>query len=619
MNNRYIRYPQIVPNIFRKRYCYGCVEKFQRTFFKLSSVILEEKLVDGSLFSYKIDDPLDNPHIFKCKTCDLCAKDAQNETSTNTTITQSDIMFKEKSSNNLDQPDSKYEQSKCFSATTKQSYETKFDLSEKVPQGINAVNQSKSDSKQNTINDIHNSSNSVDSCKCSINADCDHVKSNIKKSEKHISVDKSFHSNELNEFSDSSTQKSTGSSSRSPVNSRKAKKCNNINCGKHPSFNYPNETRGIYCGKHKLDGMINVTSQKCIYDNCKSSRFFNYPLMKPLYCSKHRLDGMINVKQSCYSISCDERPTCNYPNEKKPLYCEYHKLSGMIDIVTKFCEHPRCIQHTTASFNYPNEKKPIYCAKHKKHNMVSFYGKLCKASKCKSDALYGYENCRAFFCETHKESGMIDLKTKYKCSVENCNKNGNYSLNNIKYCINHMPYEKNKTKCKYCDIDDTIDTVCESCNNIRSKKELTVVKFLREKIKIPFEHNTSRMLNGCSKKRPDIYYDMPMHSVIVEVDENQHAGYDESCEYSRINEIVNGIGGKPVIIIRFNPDKIMNQSYEVKYTFKERLDKLESIIKLHIKTPPDHFCVKLIKMFYDDDYFDYMEIKEEDITSKVCI
>ena len=34
--------------------------------------------------------------------------------------------------------------------------------------------------------------------------------------------------------------------------------------------------------------------------------------------------------------------------------------------------------------------------------------------------------------------------------------------------------------------------------------------------------------------------------------ENQHNYYEDSCECSRINEIVNGIGGRPVIIIRYN-------------------------------------------------------------------
>jgi hypothetical protein len=67
------------------------------------------------------------------------------------------------------------------------------------------------------------------------------------------------------------------------------------------------------------------------------------------------------------------------------------------------------------------------------------------------------------------------------------------------------------------------------------------------------------MLQGCSKKRPDIYFELDRHCVIIEVDEHQHNAYEDSCECSRINEIVNGIGGKSIIIIRYNPDIVRNK------------------------------------------------------------
>ena len=46
------------------------------------------------------------------------------------------------------------------------------------------------------------------------------------------------------------------------------------------------------------------------------------------------------------------------------------------------------------------------------------------------------------------------------------------------------------------------------------------------------------------KKRPDIFFDLSTHCVIVEIDENQHNSYEDICECARINEIVNGIGGR---------------------------------------------------------------------------
>ena len=46
---------------------------------------------------------------------------------------------------------------------------------------------------------------------------------------------------------------------------------------------------------------------------------------------------------------------------------------------------------------------------------------------------------------------------------------------------------------------------------------------------------------------------MPTHDVIVEVDEKQHRGYDESCEWqmaARISEIVGAMGGKSVVFVQ---------------------------------------------------------------------
>lgn len=58
---------------------------------------------------------------------------------------------------------------------------------------------------------------------------------------------------------------------------------------------------------------------------------------------------------------------------------------------------------------------------------------------------------------------------------------------------------------------------------------------------------------GCSKRRPDIYVDKFTHTVVIEVDENQHYGY--SCENKRDMEIFTDFNNRPLIFIRFNPDK----------------------------------------------------------------
>jgi hypothetical protein len=116
-----------------------------------------------------------------------------------------------------------------------------------------------------------------------------------------------------------------------------------------------------------------------------------------------------------------------------------------------------------------------------------------------------------------------------------------------------------------------------------------------------------------------IYFELNTHCVIVEIDEYQHNTYEDSCECSRINEIVNGIGGKSVIIIRYNPDIIKNNENKIIIDQYERLNLLVKIIKEELIKVYEKFIVKIIQIFYNDNYEEYQSIKEEVITDKVCI
>ena len=116
------------------------------------------------------------------------------------------------------------------------------------------------------------------------------------------------------------------------------------------------------------------------------------------------------------------------------------------------------------------------------------------------------------------------------------------------------------------------------------------------------------MLQGCSKKRPDIYFELLQHCLIVEVDENQHNSYEDSCECARINEIVNGIGGKSVVFIRYNPDNIKNNTNIIQISQLDRLKLLVETIKSELVKDYDMFLVKIIQLFYNDDYEETADI-----------
>ena len=62
--------------------------------------------------------------------------------------------------------------------------------------------------------------------------------------------------------------------------------CKVIGCNIRPTFNIKGETKGLYCSRHKKDGMINVKDKTCIHEGCNIRPVFNIKgETKALYCS----------------------------------------------------------------------------------------------------------------------------------------------------------------------------------------------------------------------------------------------------------------------------------------------------------------------------------------------
>ena len=331
---------------------------------------------------------------------------------------------------------------------------------------------------------------------------------------------------------------------------------------------------------------------------------------------------MINVKyKRCAEPNCMTLPNFNLPTENKGLYCFEHKKTNMIDVKNKRCVEPNCM--TRPNFNLPTETKGLYCFEHKKENMINVISKRCQIRKCKENALFGLPNKRPQYCLTHKKTNMINLVLENKCSVLECDEEYDHIIDTTKYCNRHIPDENYsmvvKRLCKYCDIKEESKFVCKNCRKIQNKKEWAIVRYLRKVIDTKFVYNSSKMLQGCSKKRPDVYFELNRHCVIVEIDEHQHNSYNDTCECARLNEIVNGIGGKSVIIIRYNPDVARNKGKQLNIKQKDRIDILVKTIKDELVKKYDTFIVKIIQIYYNDNYENYQPIKEENITNLVCV
>ena len=100
-------------------------------------------------------------------------------------------------------------------------------------------------------------------------------------------------------------------------------RCQEIDCKSRQNFNFEDQTKGLYCGKHKKDGMINVLEKRiCQEIGCKLGPVFNFEdQTKGIYCSKHKKDGMIDVKNPrCKNDWCDTQATKKYEGYCMPCF-----------------------------------------------------------------------------------------------------------------------------------------------------------------------------------------------------------------------------------------------------------------------------------------------------------
>ena len=86
-------------------------------------------------------------------------------------------------------------------------------------------------------------------------------------------------------------------------------------------------------------------------------------------------------------------------------------------------------------------------------------------------------------------------------------------------------------------------------------KERTVVDYILQKYPNFTWYSDKRIIDGCSKRRPDLLADFGEFIIIIEIDENQHTTYDTICENKRLMELSVDVGHRPIVFIRFNPDE----------------------------------------------------------------
>jgi hypothetical protein len=372
------------------------------------------------------------------------------------------------------------------------------------------------------------------------------------------------------------------------------KKCEKCNITK-PSYNYPEFKKAIFCKNCSLEGMINVKDILCIKCNKKRPSFNYIEQNKPLYCKDCSNEDMINIYMDiCENEECDENAWYNYEGETKVRYCNKHSLNGMIPLKWILCIFEGC--NVNARFNYDNEDKALYCSEHALDGMKDIKRKKCLLEGCLKRAFFNYYDKKIpLYCYEHSNNEMVNLHNKlcktHLCTVRSSHKFNGYCM----YCFIHLfPDEKISRNYK--------------------TKENNITEYIKELFKDFTWITDKKIKDGCSNRRPDLLLDLGIKVLIIEIDENQHNGYENICENKRLMEISKDLDHRPIIFIRFNPDEYINDNNK-KVSSCWSIDKKGlSIIK---KDKKNEWTQRLLKLSEEIQYF--IENEQEGTEKSVTI
>ena len=210
--------------------------------------------------------------------------------------------------------------------------------------------------------------------------------------------------------------------------------------------------------------------------------------------------------------------------------------------------------------------------------------------------------------DDHRLRGILpEIYDQYWMKLKHCAVDTINEFNNIL---------KTSSLCKLCKINPTREDYCSPCfyfsfpENAKTRQHKTKENTFMFNLKKIYPNLIldKTVAGGCSRRRPDGLLDLLTHSIIVEIDEDQHRSYNSTCELARLNELFTDLGDRPIIFLRLNPDSYYSNGEFVHGCFKKdmtlvikefdrRLKLLIAKLEECFSVPESH--VTEVRLFFD--------------------
>jgi hypothetical protein len=307
----------------------------------------------------------------------------------------------------------------------------------------------------------------------------------------------------------------------------------------------------------------------------------------------------VHKKRKDRCIECGGSSLCEHKREKSTCkdckggsICEHNTIRS----TCVPCEGSQICPHTKNIKECRECGGSSFC----EHDRRKKYCKECGGSQiCKHNRI----KCRCVDCD----GGSICEHGKRKRRCKTC---GGEELCKSTWCETTARNIYNGY-CLYCCINLFPDL--EIVRNYKTKERDVV-----DRIKQAFPDVTwvadKPILDGCSKRKPDLLLDLGSHILMIEIDENQHKYYDSSCETARLNELSIDVNHRSIVMLRFNPDSYGDGNNKIKSCWKinsygvmsivnmeqwlERIECLKKQIRYCMDNSSDE-PLKIIEMYYD--------------------
>lgn len=228
--------------------------------------------------------------------------------------------------------------------------------------------------------------------------------------------------------------------------------CKNPICFTGGIYVNSDESKELYCDKHRKVTMFPVLGKRCIKDGCTNrARYKSNNSPRLTHCPSHKKDGMFASNAGCYVRICSKPPTYGYT---EATACKEHSAVDM-----KYFSPPQSLCRETGCtkarhYGDPDAISPTHCKDHKTKIMVYKSNYTCKYGVCSKIASFGNAG-KPIYCDEHRP---LDMKSiSHICDVVDCGLLAKAYIpgNPPSKCTKHIEkgmklYSRTRVNCELC-------------------------------------------------------------------------------------------------------------------------------------------------------------------------